>query len=73
VTALVLAGVLVLVGVLAGALAVVLGACVIAGRASRDESRLDDEFEVARSLGYPMYPAWQARKNGGERPEDPVA
>jgi hypothetical protein len=74
VSALALAGVLVLVGVLAGALAVVLGACIVAGRTDRNASGLGSDEEWARELlGYQASHWPMHRRNGGERPEDPVA
>jgi hypothetical protein len=68
-----IAGVVLLATVVGGLL--VLAMAVVSARSRDNESRLDDEYEVARSLGYPMGPVWQARhqNGGGDRPEEPAA
>jgi hypothetical protein len=65
--------ILVLAGVLVGALTVTLGACVVAGRTSRNESGLGSDEEWARELlGY-QAPHHPMRRNGSDHPEEPVA
>jgi hypothetical protein len=65
----IVAGVVLLAVVVGGLVAI---AAVLVGGRDRAESGLGDE-DVASILGYPMYPVWQARKNGeADRPDEPV-
>jgi hypothetical protein len=65
-------GGIILLGVIVGAAVAIVAVCVAAKRS--DDSGLGDE-DVAAILGYPMWPAWQARQNAssnGADHEEPI-